>query len=107
MDIVPGPNRKSGGFSKGSIGTESVFFAAGFSGSYNDARILTHESTHAVQRQLMTVNRVPMAYGSGPNYLAEAWAMFNDLLLAAFIAAQSGDAFYLEEILDEEGIAAL
>jgi len=106
MDIVPGPNRKSGGFSKGSIGTESVFFAAGFSGSYNDVRILAHESTHAVQRQLMTANHVPMAYASGPNYLAEALAIFNELLLADFMAARTGDPFYREQFLDGKGMAA-
>ncbi|HEX5603509.1 MAG TPA: hypothetical protein VFX63_13205, partial [Pyrinomonadaceae bacterium] len=53
MDIVPGANRRRGGFSQGFIGTDSVFYSAGFTGSYNDMRILTHESTHAVHRQLM------------------------------------------------------
>jgi oligoendopeptidase F len=106
MDIVPGPNRKRGGFSEGAIGTESVFFAAGFSGSYNDVRVLAHESTHAVQRQLMTANGVAMANARGPNYLAEALAIFNELLLADFMAARTGDAFYREQFLDVKGMAA-
>src|SRR6266550_554400 len=38
MDIVPGPNRKSGGFSQGFMGTDTVFYSAGFSGTYYDMR---------------------------------------------------------------------
>ncbi|MDQ3820702.1 MAG: hypothetical protein M3362_23875, partial [Acidobacteriota bacterium] len=53
MDIVPGAHRKRGGFSKGFAGTDSVFYSGGFAGYYNDVRVLTHESTHAVHRQLM------------------------------------------------------
>jgi len=106
MDIVPGPNRKSGGFSQGTLGTQSVFFARGFAGTYNDVRVIAHESTHAVQRQLMDAARVPMAYTSGASYLAEALAIFNELLLADFMAARSGDRFYLEQFLDVKGMAA-
>jgi oligoendopeptidase F len=106
MDIVPGPNRKSGGFSQGTLGTQSVFFARGFAGTYNDVRVIAHESTHAVQRQLMDAARVPMAYTSGASYLAEAMAIFNELLLADFMAARSGDRFYLEQFLDVKGMAA-
>lgn len=106
MDIVPGPNRKSGGFSQGALGTQSVFFARGFAGSYNDVRVIAHEATHAVQRQLMDAGRVPMTYTSGASYLAEALAIFNELLLADFMAARSGDRFYLEQFLDVKGMAA-
>ena len=52
MDIVPGEHRKRGGFSKGFIGTDSVFYSAGFAGSYRDVDVLAHEATHAVHRQI-------------------------------------------------------
>lgn len=106
MDIVPGPNRKSGGFSQGTLGTRSVFYARGFTGTYNDVRVLAHESTHAVQRQLMDAGGVPMTYTSGASYLAEALAIFNELLLADFMFARGGDPFYLEQFLDRKGMAA-
>jgi oligoendopeptidase F len=106
MDIVPGPHRKSGGFSEGTLGTQSVFFAGGFTGTYNDVRVLAHESTHAVQRQLMDASGVPLAYTGGPSYLAEALAIFNELLLADTMAAHDGDPFYLEQFLDGKGMAA-
>src|SRR5207244_1671713 len=68
MDIVPGEHRKRGGFSKGFIGTDSVFYSGGFGGSYRDVDVLAHEATHAVHRQLMTRNHVLPRYASGPKY---------------------------------------
>jgi oligoendopeptidase F len=110
MDVVAGPHRKSGGFSEGTIGTDSVFFSGGFSGSYDNVRVLMHESTHAVQRQLMTAAHVPMAYARGPNYLAEALAIFNELVLADFMASRAKTSaervFYLQQFLDGKGMIA-
>jgi oligoendopeptidase F len=107
MDIVPGANRKRGGFSKGFIGTESVFYSSGFAGSYNDLRILTHESTHAIHRQLMTHNRVLPVYAEGPHYLFEAFAIFNEFLLPDYLYSHESDPvrkrFYLEQFLQGKG----
>ena len=108
MDIVPGTNRRRGGFSQGFIGTDSVFYSAGFTGSYNDMRVLTHESTHAVHRQLMNRNGVLPAYAAGPNYLFEAFAIFNEFLLPDYLYRHTTDAglqrFYLESFLDGKGL---
>lgn len=108
MDIVPGENRRRGGFSQGFIGTDSVFYSAGFSGFYNDMRILTHESTHAVQRQLMYRNGVLPAYANGPHYLFEAFAIFNEFLLPDYLYRQATEAglqrFYLESFLEGKGL---
>jgi oligoendopeptidase F len=107
MDIVPGENRKSGGFSQGFLGTDSVFFSQGFRGSYNDVRVLAHESTHAVHRQLMNVNRVLPAYADGPNFLFEAFAIFSEFLLIDYLNAVESDPmkkqFYLEQFLEGKG----
>ncbi len=82
LDIVPGAYRKSGGFSLGFIGVQSVFFTDGYRGEYDDMRVLAHEATHAVHRQLMTDNGVSSLYASGPSYLFESFAAFSELLLA-------------------------
>ncbi len=107
MDIVPGPHRKRGGFSKGFIGTDSVFFSGGFAGSYNDLRILAHESTHAVHRQLMSRARVRATYAEGPHYLFEAFAIFNEFLLPDYLYQHETDptlkTFYLEQFLEGKG----
>lgn len=103
MDIVPGANRKRGGFSRGFIGTDSVFYSAGFAGAYNDMRVLTHESTHAVHRQLMNRSNVLPAYAEGPHYLFEAFAIFNEFLLPDYLYNREADParkqFYLEQFL--------
>jgi oligoendopeptidase F len=107
MDIVPGAHRKRGGFSKGFIGTDSVFFTGGFTGSYNDLRILAHESTHAVHRQLMSRGQVRAAYAEGPHYLFEAFAIFNEFLLPDYLYEHESDpslkTFYLEQFLEGKG----
>lgn len=109
LDIVPGEHRKRGGFSQGFIGTDSVFYSSGFAGSYNDVRILTHESTHAVHRQLMNRNGVLPSYAEGPHYLFEAFAIFNELLLPDSLYHHETDQrrrqFYLEQFLEGKGLA--
>ena len=109
MDIVPGEHRKRGGFSQGFIGTDSVFYSFGFAGTYNDMRILTHESTHAVQRQLMNRNHVLPAYAEGPHYLFEAFAIFNEFLLPDYLYNHESEPlrkqFYLEQFLEGKGTA--
>ena len=108
MDIVPGDHRKRGGFSQGFIGTDSVFYSLGFAGSYNELRVLTHESTHAVHRQLMNRNHVLPAYAEGPHYLFEAFAIFNEFLLPDYLHNHETDSvrrqFYLERFLEGKGL---
>ncbi|MGH9764948.1 MAG: hypothetical protein ACREAC_29275, partial [Blastocatellia bacterium] len=91
MDIVPGGHRNPGGFSKGFIGTDSVFYCGGFTGHYNDVRVLAHESTHAVHRQLMNSNRVLAPYAEGPHYLFEAFAIFSEFLLSDYLYGKESD----------------
>ena len=109
MDIVPGEHRKRGGFSKGFIGTDSVFYSFGFAGAYNDMRVLTHESTHAVHRQLMNRNHVLPVYAEGPHYLFEAFAIFNEFLLPDYLYNEESEPlrkqFYLEQFLEGKGTA--
>jgi oligoendopeptidase F len=107
MDIVPGPSRKRGGFSKGFVGTDSVFFSYGFRGSYNDVRVLAHEGTHALHRQLMSHHGVLPANAFGPSYLFEAFAIFSEFLLPDYLYSHESDRwkkqFYLEQFLEGKG----
>lgn len=103
MDIVPGDHRRRGGFSRGFIGTDSVFYSQGFAGAYTDVRVLMHESTHAVHRQLMNRRQVLPLYATGPSFLFEAFAIFNELLLPDYLYAHDADParkqYYLEQFL--------
>src|SRR5437588_789144 len=104
MDIVPGEHRKRGGFSKGFMGSDSVFYSGGFSGSYRDVDVLAHEATHAVHRQLMNRNHVLPRYAGGPKYLFETFAIFSELLFADYLYSHETDPlwkqFYLEQFLE-------
>jgi oligoendopeptidase F len=108
IDIVPGPHRKSGGFSKGFVGVPSVFFSGGFEGSYNDVRVLAHEATHAVHRQLMTNAGVLPIYAEGPHYLFETFAVFTELLFADYLVSSDSDPkrklYFLEKFFDDKGM---
>lgn len=107
IDIAPSQNRYSGGFSLGFTGTTSVFFGGAFEGRYNDMRVMAHEATHAVHRQLMSSNQVLPQLANGPSYLFESFAVFSELLLADHLYRQATDParkqYFLEQFLDGKG----
>jgi oligoendopeptidase F len=111
FDSGPGDHRRRGGFSKGFPGFPSVFYMQTFAGAYNDLRVIAHEGTHAVQRQLEADRKVPPVYIDGPKFLAEAYAMLNELLLPEMLANEATDAaqkqFFLEQFLDSKGLAVI
>lgn len=108
IDVAPGPNRRSANFSKGFPGVTTVFFSSGFRGYYNDMRVLAHESTHAVHRQLMKNNHVLPVYANGPSFLFESFAIFNELLLADHLFERESDParsrYFLEQFFDGKGM---
>ena len=104
IDLGPGERRMRGGFSKGFAGFPSVFYMKDWDGSYNAMRIVAHESTHAIQRQLMSDHNVPPVYMSGPSFLAEGYAMYHELLLAESLAHGENKAFFLRQFLDGKGL---
>jgi oligoendopeptidase F len=108
IDIMPGDHRKAGGFSKGFPGVTTVFFSHAFEGYYNDMRVLMHESTHAVHRQLMNNHAVKPVYADGPHYLFESFAIFHELLLADYLYQHETNPvnrqYYLEQFLDGKGM---
>jgi oligoendopeptidase F len=103
LDIEPGAHRAGGGTSIGFPGTAVGVYLAGFEGYYTDLSRLVHESGHAMQTRMMARGRVLPAYAAGPNYLGEAVALFNELVVADHLArhAASSNArqFYDERFL--------
>jgi oligoendopeptidase F len=108
MDLVPGNNRKSGGFSKGFPGVTTVFFSGGFAGYYNDVRVLTHELGHAIHRQLMKNQRVLPVYADGPHFVFESFSIFNELLLLEFLCRSESKGarrrYFLEQFFEGKGM---
>ena len=108
LDITGGENRAAGGFSLGFPGMPSIFYSASFDGYYNDVRILTHESTHAIHRDLIRTHGVMPVYADGPHFLFESFAILNELLLADYLYEHETDPerkrFFLEQFLEGKGM---
>ena len=109
MEVAGAVNKRSANFSSGFIGSRSVFYAWQYLGTYNDIRVLTHEGSHAVHRELMNVNHVLPGYAVGPNYLFESFAIFSEFLLSDYLintaATDEEKRFYLEKYFDGKGMA--
>jgi oligoendopeptidase F len=111
IDIASNEHRLRSGFSKGFPGTTSVFFMTGFTGSYRDLRVIAHEGTHAVERQLQTRSGVMPVYASGPKFLMEALAITAELLLPRYLYEHETDRerrrFFLTQLLTSKGLSIL
>jgi oligoendopeptidase F len=105
LDLAGGEHRAGGGSSIGFPGTPTGVYLFGFEGYYTDLSRLVHESAHAMHTRMMARGRVPPLEGSGPNYLAEAVALLNELIVADFLKSHTTDPagrqFYLERFLDK------
>ncbi|HZU42360.1 MAG TPA: M3 family metallopeptidase [Terriglobales bacterium] len=111
-DIVAGgaPNRYTGGFSVGSSGVTSLLFYGQYDGTFKDLSVIAHEGGHATHRTLMTMNGVRPIYATGPNFLFESFAEFNELLLADYLAEHASDPvlkrFYRKQWMGIKGLDA-
>ncbi|HEY8949863.1 MAG TPA: M3 family metallopeptidase [Rhizomicrobium sp.] len=110
MDIATTavPHRYTGGFSVGSSGVTSMLFVGNFGGTYKDMSVIAHEGGHATHRALMSAHKVRPIYAEAPHYLFESFAIFNELLLADYLAAHAQTPtekrYYDEQFLDVKGL---
>jgi len=111
-DILSGgaPNRYSAGFSVGFTGSTSMLFFGRYDGTYKDLSVIAHEGGHATHRSLMTAHGVKPFYANGPSFLFESFAVFNELVLADYLAEHAVDPrlqrFYREQWLRIKGLDA-
>jgi len=111
-DLLPGgaPDRYTGGFSIGFTGSTSMLFFGRYDGTFKDLSVIAHEGGHATHRSLMTANGVKPLYAEGPSFLFESFAVFNELVLADFLAEHSVDPrlqrFYREQWMRIKGLDA-
>jgi oligoendopeptidase F len=109
-DVANGPNRKAGGFSLGFPSYTSVFFYGGFGGTYNDVRAMIHEAGHAVHRDYMRASGILPDYAVGPNFLFEAIASLNELLLLDYLhdhaASPAEREYYVDQFIDSKATIA-
>ena len=70
----------------------SIFYAFNYEGFLIDLTLLAHEAGHAVQASLMTKNKIPLMYASGPGYFTESFGKFNELLLFDYLSDHETDS---------------
>jgi oligoendopeptidase F len=111
-DVVPGgaPDRYQGGFSIGFTGSTSMLFIGRYDGTFKDLSVIAHEGGHAAHRDLMSAHGVRPGYAQGPSFLFESFAMFNELILADYMAEHSTDPrlqrYYRERWMGIKGLDA-
>jgi oligoendopeptidase F len=109
LDTGPGQHRVSGGASFGAGVVQSGVFLSSFEGLPGDVSRLAHEAGHAVENQFHFVDRVSPAYTNGTSnsvgadFLSEAYAKFNELMLADLqvrsVKTDAEKQFYLSQFL--------
>ena len=98
-------NRESGGFSVNAPDVPSGLYMASFDGSINDLRVVDHEGGHAIAAQFANEGGTSSFFATGPKWLMESYAIFNELLLFDHLARTSASpaerAYYKGLLLDD------
>ena len=93
------------GFSVGYAGLTSGLFYGNYQGSVESMRAVAHEAGHAVHRQFMSESQPLAVYNSGPKFMFESFAIFNELLLLDHLyrtaPSPAAKAYYLRKFLDD------
>jgi oligoendopeptidase F len=86
LDLAGGPHRKNTGTSIAAYTAPTALYYSGYNGSLRDVSKIAHEGGHAIHREMMNASNLPIYQRSGPNYLFEGFAIFNELLLLDYAA---------------------
>jgi oligoendopeptidase F len=103
LDLTGGSNRAHTGTSITAYDAPVAFYFSGYDGSLKSVSTIAHEGGHAIHRELMNASGIPVYERTGPHYLFEGFAIFNELLLldhATKVAKTSTEREYaLERLL--------
>jgi oligoendopeptidase F len=94
LDMSGGAHRANTGTSIVAYDAPVALYVASYTGSLNNLRVIAHEGGHAIHRELMNADSLPVYERSGPHDLFEGYAIFNQWLLldhAAKVAATAAD----------------
>lgn len=103
LDLTGGNHRAHAGTSITVYDAPVAFYFSGYDGSLKSVSTMAHEGGHAIHRELMNASGIPVYERTGPHYLFEGYAIFNELLLldhAAQVAKTPAQREYaLERLL--------
>jgi oligoendopeptidase F len=105
VELCESDNCDHTGFSVGFVGSTSGLFFGSYRGSTDNIRAVAHEAGHAVHREFMNENQPIAVYNSGPHFVFESFAIFNEFLLLDHLyqtaATPAAKAYYLHQFLDD------
>ena len=81
LDLTGGSHRAHTGTSITAYDAPVAFYFSGYDGSLKSVSTIAHEGGHAIHRELMNASGIPVYERTGPHYLFEGYAIFNELLL--------------------------
>ncbi len=81
LDLSGGSHRAHTGTSITAYDTPVALYFSGYDGSLKSVSTIAHEGGHAIHRELMNASGIPVYERTGPHYLFEGFAIFNELLL--------------------------
>ncbi len=81
LDLTGGSHRAHTGTSITAYDAPVALYFGGYDGSLKSVSTIAHEGGHAIHRELMNASGVAIYKRTGPHYLFEGFAIFNELLL--------------------------
>jgi oligoendopeptidase F len=81
LDLSGGTHRSRSGTSISAYDAPVALYFGGYDGSLRSTSTLAHEGGHAIHRELMNASGIPIYERTGPHYLNEGFAIFNELLV--------------------------
>ena len=81
FDLIGGAHRANTGTSISAYNAPTALYFSGYHGSLGNVSTLAHEGGHAIHREIMNDAGLPIYERSGPHYMFEAFAIFNELLV--------------------------
>lgn len=81
LDLAGGAHRAHTGTSIAAYDAPVAFYYEGYRGTLESVSVIAHEGGHAIHREWMNASGIPVYERTGPHYLFEGFAMFNELLV--------------------------
>ena len=100
LDLSGGPHRANTGTSIVAYDAPVALYITSYTGSLGNLRVIAHEGGHAIHRELMNADSLPVYERTGAHDLFEGYAIFNQWLLLDHAAKVAGTASDRERALE-------
>ncbi|HTV10201.1 MAG TPA: M3 family metallopeptidase [Candidatus Aquilonibacter sp.] len=100
LDLSGGAHRSPRGTSIAAYDAPVALYVGNYDGTLSKLSTVAHEGGHAIHRELMNVSGIPIYQRTGPHFLNEGYAIFNELLLLDYAARMAKTRAQREEALE-------